>query len=462
MRLMPTLLAASLAAALSPALALAADDNAALRAELKRLAERVEALEKENRDMRQQAAPAAAPTQAGDAPEPAKAATAPVPEAVTKLAKAFEGVEFAGSITGVVQKADARGTATGKRESRHNYRGDLTLSLPIAASEDSEGKLFTHFRFGQGTGVALRPTYTSTTNTLAFQVGDVPDDSFGILAQAWYQLKLPLFRDSAGKSSDSLSLTVGKIDPFVFFDQNGIADDESTRFMNNVFVHNPLLDSGGDVGADKYGFTPGFIAKYENSRREGAEWGVSLGVFGSGPGANFSGSLSAPFVIGQVETAASIDELRGNYRAYFWTNGRAEGYDGVVRRHSGLGASIDQKLTENLTLFSRLGVHGSGKVRFDRALTLGAELAGASWGRPDDAVGLAMGRLRTSSDYRRDSADIDGYRASGYEDQAELFYRYKFNEAVELTPDFQWIRRPGGDASASDVRVWGLRAKIAF
>lgn len=460
MRLMPTLLAASVAAAVSPTFA--ADDNAALRAELKRLAERVEALEKENRDMRQKAVPAAAPAAAAEAAEGSKPAAAPVPESVAKLAKAFEGVEFEGSITGVVQKTNSRGAATGKRETRHNYRGDLNVTLPISPTEDSEGKLFTHFRFGQGTGVGLRPTYTSTANTLAFEVGDVPDDSFGILAQAWYQLKLPLFRDSAGKSSDSLYLTVGKIDPFVFFDQNGIADDESSQFMNNVFVHNPLLDSGGDIGADKYGFTPGFIAKYENSRREGAEWGVSLGAFGSGPGANFSGSLSDPFVIGQVETAATINNLPGNYRAYFWTNGRSEGYDGIVRRHSGLGASLDQKLTEDLTLFSRLGYHGSGKVRFDRAFTLGAELAGKGWDRPDDALGLAVGRLRTSSDYRRDSADIDGYRASGYEDQAELFYRYKFNEAVELTPDFQWIRRPGGDGSADDVTLWGLRAKISF
>jgi high affinity Mn2+ porin len=460
MRLMPTLLAASLAAALSPALA--ADDNAALRAELKRLAERIEALEKENREMRQQAAPAAAPDTPAEAGEPAKAPIAAVPESVTKLAKAFEGVEFKGGIVGVAQKTNAAGSASGKRESRHNYRGDLNVTVPISPTEDSEGKLFTHFRFGQGTGVALRPTYTSTANTLALQVGDVPDDSFGILAQAWYQLKLPLFRDSAGKSSDSVFLTVGKIDPFVFFDQNGIADDESIQFMNNVFVHNPLLDSGGDIGADKYGFTPGFIAKYENNRREGAPWGVSLGAFGSGPGANFSGSSSDPFVIGQIETAATLNDLPGNYRAYFWTNGRAEGYDGIVRRHSGLGASIDQKLTDNLTVFSRFGYHGTGKVRFDRALTLGAELAGKGWGRPDDALGVAVGRLRTSRDYRRDSPDIDGYRASGYEDLAELFYRYKFNEAVDLSPDFQWIRRPGGDGSASNVTVWGLRAKISF
>ncbi|TAK42026.1 MAG: hypothetical protein EPO27_17955 [Betaproteobacteria bacterium] len=27
------------------------------------------------------------------------------------------------------------------------------------------------------------------------------------------------------------------------------ADDEAVRFINNAFVHNPLLDPGGDPGA---------------------------------------------------------------------------------------------------------------------------------------------------------------------------------------------------------------------
>ncbi|MDA8255840.1 MAG: carbohydrate porin [Betaproteobacteria bacterium] len=270
---------------------------------------------------------------------------------------------------------------------------------------------------------------------------------------------------------EHLHLTAGKIDPFVFFDQNAAADDESARFMNNVFVHNPLLDSGGDIRADAYGFAPGAIVQYANERQKGAEWNLSLGVFGSGPGANFTGSLAGPFVIAQAATAVRFNYLPGNYRAYLWHNGRGNGYDGIERKHAGIGVSADQKASDELTLFGRYGHQLKGKVRFDRALTLGGELGGNLWGRAADSLGLALGALRTSSDFRNDSLALDanadavpdfGYQASGSEQQLELYYRFKLNGKVELTPDLQWIRQPGGNAAAPTVKVLGLRAKLGF
>lgn len=55
-----------------------------------------------------------------------------------------------------------------------------------------------------------------------------------------------------------------------------------------------------------------------------------------------------------------------------------------------------------------------------------------------------------------------GYQAGGSEKLVELYYRYKLNSHVELTPDFQWIRQPGGNAAAPAVKVLGLRARIGF
>jgi hypothetical protein len=78
-----------------------------------------------------------------------------------------------------------------------------------------------------------------------------------LLAQAWYQATIPLplggFKPA---SKQSLEVTVGKMDPFVFFDQNAAAGDEARQFLNSVFVHNPLLDAGGDIGVDANGFAP--------------------------------------------------------------------------------------------------------------------------------------------------------------------------------------------------------------
>ena len=473
-----TVITAAVATAMATTMAtsaLAADEEmAALKAEFTRLAQRIENLERHNKELEH-----ALGTDRVSEREPELATRLKAIEFQTlsmqKQARqiaALEDITVGASLTGVTQRVGAGGTATGADESRASYRGDISVTLPGGKMGDIDGKIFTHFRLGQGTGVPLRRTYTSTVNTTAFQTNAGADDSFAILAQAWYQLALPLPRDGIKVNSrEHLSLTFGKIDPFVFFDQNAAADDESAKFLNNVFVHNPLLDSGGGVRADAYGFAPGAIVQYGNAHQKGAEWGVSLGVFGSGPGANFSGSAAGPFVIAQAQTAMRLNYLPGNFRAYLWHNGRGTGYDGVERSHSGLGVSADQKVTDELTLFARYGHQLKGQVRFDRALTVGTELSGSGWGRGADSVGIAFGALRTSADFRRDSLTLDangdgtpdfGYQASGWEKQLELYYRFKVNSRFELSPDFQLVQRPAGHGSGSTIKVLGLRAKVGF
>lgn len=444
--------------------AVAADD--AVLAELKRLAERIEALEKQNKALERALASERISEKEPELATRLKYLEAQV-DAVKgpggKLAEALNGVQVKGSLTAVAQKVGADGTASGSSESRTNYRGDLSVAMPLGAMGESEGRFFTHLRLGQGKGVGLRPSYTSTPNTLAFEKAEGPDDSFAILAQAWYQLKMPLGEYARKEDArEHLFITVGKIDPFVFFDQNAIADDESAKFMNNVFVHNPLLDSGGDIGADAHGFQPGAIVKYENGREKGGEWALSLGAFASDSGANFSGSNRASFVIGQIERNTRFNYLPGTWRLYAWLNSRAQNYDGMERRNTGWGLSVDQKVLDDLTLFGRYGRHTSGRVRFDRALTLGAELDGTRWGRAADSVGLAFGDLKTSGDYHAYSLAVSGYQAGGSEKQSELYYRFKLNAAIELSPNFQWIRKPGGDGVASTIRIVGMRARLGF
>lgn len=465
-------MASALAAALAGP-ALAADD--AVMAELKRLAARVEALEQQNQELKKALASERLSEKDPEIVSRIKYVETQV-DAIkgpaTKLADALDGVSVEGSLVAIAQRAGAGATSSGTRESRINYRGDVGVTLPAGSMGDQEGTLYAQVRMGQGNGVGLRPTYSSTPNTVAFEKAEGADDSFAILAQAWYQLKVPLSNSARKEDArEHLYLTVGKIDPFVFFDQNAAADDESAKFLNNVFVHNPLLDSGDDIGADAYGFQPGAVLRYENSRQKGGEWALALGLFASDAGANFSGSSRTSFVIGQAEMHTRWNYLPGAVRAYAWRNARAAGYDGAQRAHAGWGISADQKVTEALTLFGRFGHHASGLVRFDRAITLGAELEGTPWRRSADSLGVAFGQLRTSRGFRRDSATVDGdgdglpdhgYMAAGSERQAELYYRFKLNDAVELTPNLQWIGRPGGDVSAPAVKLVGLRATLGF
>ena len=453
-----------------------------LRADMAQLMQRMERLEQDNRALRarlESAAPVEqrlkALEQAHDQTDRALASerlSEREPELVTRLKavefqtlemqkqarqlEALEGVSVSAGLTGVVQRVNAAGAADPTARSRANYRADVAVALPGGSMGDIEGKLFAHLRFGQGTGVALQPTYTSTVNTTAFETAAGPDDSFGILAQAWYQLNIPLPRGGyRPHSRQEIEVNVGKMDPFVFFDQNAIADDETVRFANNAFVHNPLLDSGGDTGADKYGFAPGIRVAYKSV--SGPEsWAASLGMFASGDGANFSGSLGKPFVIAQLETARRFFGLAGNYRAYAWRNGRATDADETTSVHSGVGLSADQRLNDDWTAFARYGHQLDGRPRFDRALTLGAETDGSRWGRGADGVGIAVGWLHTDAAYRASGA------ASTHESIVELYYRYLLNKNVQITPDLQWIRHPAGQVAAAAIRTVGVRAKVGF
>lgn len=386
----------------------------------------------------------------------------------TRLLDAVEGMSAKASLLMVGQRA-LSGTTSGKDEGRINYRADVEVSLPAGNIGKAEGELFAHFRMGQGNGLGfMPPTLTSTPNSTAFALAN-GDETSVLLAQAWYELEMPM-----GESE--LEIVAGKIDPFGFFDQNDIADDESAAFLNNVFVHNPLLDSGGDMDVDAYGFAPGVIMTYRNNSQSPNYWQASIGVFSSGKNSSFDTDLTHPFVIGQIEAGGDyVFGREGVYRLYAWNRGRSAPYanefDVSSEGHRGWGLSANQQVADHVSVFGRYGNSLKGRMRFDQALTVGAEIGGAWWGRENDRVGLAAGWANTTKAFRSAAPGLDadadgaadfGYAPTGAESQFEVYYAWKINEHLELSPDFQWIRNPGGDNSREDIAIAGLRAKASF
>ncbi|HEY0855703.1 MAG TPA: hypothetical protein VGE16_01520 [Albitalea sp.] len=258
-----------------------------------------------------------------------RASDAPAGEAPT--------VSIEASLTGVVQRLNAAGSADGRAQSHSSLRGDINLGWHAGALGPLDTALFSHLRFGRGAGVGLRPSHTSSVNSSAFGTGDADTDRRAVLAQAGVTLRLPLATTAADPGTSRwLELTAGKLDPFVYFDQNAIADDETTRFLNNALVHNPLLDSGGDIGADVHGFSPGVRLAWAGEDGGEPRFGVSIGVFGSGDKSRLSGSLSKDFVIAQIDAAPRLLAGRsGTLRLYAWRNGRAADFDGTPGPHSG-------------------------------------------------------------------------------------------------------------------------------
>lgn len=501
-RLARTALAAALVAAAGASQAAAPAQDKVL-AELKRLAERVEKLEKRNAELESRLAASAAPAAAGAAPAPVLAQRVEALEqanrdlaaglasdrlserepelavrlkaveertnaiaAPSKLAAALDGISVEGAVAAVAQRIDGDGRESGNGESQLSWRGDIGITIPAGSIGRGEGEFYTQLRVGQGDSfTGLRPTFTGAYNSLAFEAGGGSEETYAIVAQAWYQLTTPL--GDGAESPHSLQLTVGKMDPFVFFDQNAIADNEAEKFLNNVFVHNPLLDSGGAVGADSYGFTPGLRLAYRNESGNPDWWQASIAAFGAGDGARFGRSFNKPFVIGQLEYGRKSFGFDSTYRLYAWRNGQYEGFDVATEgtdSASGWGASVDQRVHEDVTLFARYGQSTSDHTTFDRALTVGAEIAGNAWGRGADGVGVAWGWLRSSDEFR-DAAPTHpdyGFDASGAEQVGELYYRWYLNEQLSLTPDLQYVRRAAANRDAKTITAFGLRALYAF
>ncbi len=402
-----------------------------------------------------------------------------------KIAEGLEGIKVGASLATVGQHAWGMPKDVEGGSSQLNYRADVSVELPLQPVGDIEHKLFAHLRMGQGLGLNSAFTnlghFASAPNALAFRAsGTNPDDSVTILGQAWYQAAIPLpFLGFKPYSRETLEVTFGKMDIFGFFDQNAGGGDESKQFLNSVFVHNPMLDAAGEVGVDANGFQPGFVVSYLNWFNKPEPWRVSFGLFGTGErGSNYQRSLSSPLLMVQAEKQFRFDGLVGNYRIYGWNRSQGVDYDGNLNKHTGVGVSIDQRIGDGVTLFGRYGKLLKGELAFNQAATAGVQFSGSYWGRAADALGIAGAWLQSGSAYR---SGVNGTSCpAGYDDNdnclgtafsftprgaeqvAEIYYRYRLSPQFELSPDFQYVTNGGGNADAKSVKVFALRANIAY
>ncbi|MBI3371872.1 MAG: carbohydrate porin [Betaproteobacteria bacterium] len=394
-----------------------------------------------------------------------------------KVIDSIEGFAAGASFTSVGQRAsgvDTKGTTL-------NYRADITVTTPTVKTGDIESKLFGHFRVGQGRGIAPNLTSFVGPNASSFQLGTAipPENSAVLLAQAYYRAEIPLpFGGFKPHSREKLTVNFGKMDPFAFFDQNAAANDETRQFLASPFVHNALLDNpmAANIGADGFGFSPGARVAYRNERSKNEPWGLSFGVFGAGRSTNFSEGFRSPFQIAQAETTRRFGGLTGNYRAFLWRNGQAPTFlrdpsdlnANLLRPHRGGGVNFDQRVDDYVTLFGRLGWASGDGLPFDRVLALGAEIGGSYWSRGADALGVAFGVNRSSEEFRNRSArvvdaagrPVFGFAAHGAEQVAEIYYRFRVHQNFEISPDFQLIRDPAGNSAARPLKLVGIRIQL--
>lgn len=239
------------------------------------------------------------------------------------------------------------------------------------------------------------------------------------LREAW--LRTEIF-------DQKLGITVGRLDLTAFFDRNAAANDETTQFVSDALVNNPML------GLSSNGAGAAFVYDPKGT------WNAKFGVQQSDPNAtNLSQSMYTLAELGYRARPSFLGE--GNYRAWY----RTDNSIGVTRK--GYGVSLDQKLNSIVTAFGRYGTaeaddgHDhfySAGLQFQRGLIL----------NPLDVWGIGFSDLKLADERK--------------ELLYELYYNMHLSEKLHLSFHMQYVTETDAAGASQGYLVPGLRIQAGL
>lgn len=284
-----------------------------------------------------------------------------------------------------------------------------------------------------------------------------------VLWQLFYEQKI---------CKDRVRIRVGRVDLTgafecrgckVSFDGNAYANDETGQFLNAALVNNPTIPFP-EPGL-------GVLAHVQLTD----SWYISAGVADADSRVTHTGFESAfggpadAFAIFETGLVPEIKSdkgaMWGAYRAGLWYDPRAkERLDepGHFKRDDiGLYASGEQMIwkenagddTQGLGVFGRYGL-ADGEVNAIRSFwSMGLQYQGLIPTRDNDvlAFGAAQGLLGHEAGFSRTQETV-----------LEVYYKIQVTGWMTISPDFQYIVHPGGQASVGDAVVVGARVQMSF
>ena len=287
------------------------------------------------------------------------------------------------------------------------------------------------------------------------------------------------------------------------FDQNRYANNNRTQFMN----YNFLFNTAWDYAADTRGYTYEALAALYQPK-----WRLAFGI-GMIPntqnGANFDWVNKGYDMVSQLGYNLEYDLKPNNYGTVlrflaFFNEGRMGDYQSALNLAAetgttpnilavekiggtkyGFGFNFEQPLADDgdTGIFGRLGWndghHESWEyVETDRHASIGVQLSGVHWNRPDDRVGIAYGANGLSNEHKEylELGGIgmllgDGTLHYGYEQTFEVYYSipvcrwpiFGHDATLTITPDYQLIVNPGYNTDRGPlVDVFGLRMRFLW
>jgi len=189
------------------------------------------------------------------------------------------------------------------------------------------------------------------------------------LREAW--LRTELF-------GQRLALTAGRLDLTNYFDQNALANDESTQFLSDALVNNQMLglSSNGTGVAAEFDAKTGFRMKFgfQQSNTDAT---------------NLTDSMYTLSEVGYTFTPFALPE--GSYRLWFRTDNTSQD---AIRK--AVGVSLDQKLTPVVGLFGRYGTKEADFGR-DHFYSAGVGFQNGLIFNPQDMWGVGYSQMDLAS-----------------------------------------------------------------
>ncbi len=318
------------------------------------------------------------------------------------------------------------------------------------------------------------------------------------IARAYLRYLVPLGGDTAPvergmdhfaglEPTTRLEWKAGKFALTDDFDQNRYANTTRSQFMNWSLFN----DTAWDYAADTRGYTFGVLAAWVHPtwtlRAASAQMPTMANgnVFdpkvGEARGDNLELQLGPWREATIVRLLAYENHGRmGIYRDAIDQALAAGGVPDIVaddregRRKYGFGVNVEQPLADKgeTGVFLRLGWNDGHTEDFvfteaDRMASGGVQVAGNTWGRAEDRVGLGLTLHGLSPDHRDYLAAGglgfllgDGALHYGLEEILELYYRFQLGKYWQVSPDAQYIRDPGYNQDRGPATVLSLRANF--
>jgi len=278
-----------------------------------------------------------------------------------------------------------------------------------------------------------------------------------------------------------ITITIGKLSALDIFDNNSYSEDPRTQFLNWALVSN----GAWDYPADTKGYTQGLALEY-NQPNWTLRWGsFRVPLVANSPHLDRRLGKALGHVT-ELEGRYSFLERPGKVRLLGFLNRAHMGrykesmssldvtQSRAYRSKYGFGMNAEQELTKDFGTFMRLGWNDGQTetvafTEIDRTASLGINLKGTSWRRPEDTVGLAGLINGLSKNHRNYLAAGglgfiigDGRLDYAPEEILEIYYDLRIIRGISLAFDYQWVNHPAYNEDRGPVSILSGRLHYEF